>query len=39
MARHVFGGRKAQVLVEEQGPTQRYSRREGQKRMVPLPAA
>jgi len=39
LARHVFGGRKAQVLVEEQGPTHRYSKREGHKQMVPLPSA
>ena len=38
LAKHVFGGRKAQVLVEEQGPSNRYSKREGQKSLMPLPA-
>ena len=38
LARQVFGGRKSQVLVEEQGPTQRHSQREGQKTLLTLPS-
>jgi DNA polymerase-3 subunit epsilon len=38
LAKQVFGGRKAQVLIEEQGPSNRYSHREGKKSLVPLPS-
>ncbi len=37
LARQVYGGRAAKVLVESQGPLQRHSQREGDKQMVALP--